>query len=100
MFPQFLLRNFSTGKKDQIHVFDKSTGRSFMTNAKNVAAESRFYDFEFEGKTLTLEPALSELESKTRPLLQRILDEDSLAVLTSEDRVLLATFFSTGFSDL
>ena len=25
--PQFLLRKFGNGKKDQLHVFDKQTGR-------------------------------------------------------------------------
>jgi hypothetical protein len=92
--PEFLLRNFRADKKDQIYVFDKNTERSFRTNVRNVAAESRFYDFEFEGKTLTLETALSQLESQARPLFQRILDDDSLAVLNAEDRVLLAVFFS------
>ncbi|MDB5789306.1 DUF4238 domain-containing protein [Caballeronia mineralivorans] len=43
--PQFLLRNFGTGKKDQLHVFNKATDKTFLTNARNVAAESRFYDF-------------------------------------------------------
>uniref|UniRef100_UPI0022EBF80C DUF4238 domain-containing protein n=1 Tax=Listeria seeligeri TaxID=1640 RepID=UPI0022EBF80C len=33
--PKFLLRNFGTGKKDQLWVFDKASGRSFQTNAKN-----------------------------------------------------------------
>jgi hypothetical protein len=44
--PQFLLRNFGNGKKDQVWVYDKIDGRSFPTNAKNVASESRFYDFQ------------------------------------------------------
>ena len=41
--PQFLLRNFGNGKKDQLWGFyDKTSDRSFPTNAKNVASESRF----------------------------------------------------------
>ncbi|KQY90736.1 DUF4238 domain-containing protein [Pelomonas sp. Root1444] len=38
--PQFLLRQFGTGQKDQLHAFDKATGRTFVTNAKNAASES------------------------------------------------------------
>jgi hypothetical protein len=40
--PRFLLRNFGTGKKDKLYVFDKQTERIFTTNVKNIAAESRF----------------------------------------------------------
>jgi phospholipase C len=32
--PQFLLKHFSTGKKNKVHVFDKQTGKTFLTNVK------------------------------------------------------------------
>lgn len=96
--PQFLLRNFGTGKKHQLHVFDKQTERTFVTRAKNVACESRFYDFQFEGHMFTLEPGLSELESKAKPLFHRVLDADSLTVLSPEDRAVLSGFFAIQFT--
>ena len=92
--PQFLLRNFGNGKKSQVNVFDKQTDRSFSTNVRNVAGESRFYDFELDGETYTLEPGLSQLEGDAKELLQRLLDEDCLMVLTAQDRAKLAIFFS------
>jgi hypothetical protein len=92
--PQFLLRNFGNGKKEQVHVFDKKTERSFSTNARNIAAESRFYDFEIEGETYTLEPGLSQIEGDAKKLIQRIIDEDSLLSLTAQDKADLAVFFS------
>lgn len=92
--PQFLLRNFGNGKKAQVHVFDKKTERSFSTNARNVAAESRFYDFEIEGEMYTLEPGLSQIEGDAKKLIQRIIDEDSLFSLTAQDKADLAVFFS------
>jgi len=96
--PQFLLRQFGTGKKDQLHVFDKSTGRTFVTNAKNVASESRFYDFEVDEAKLTIEPALSKLESTAKPLLERIAKEDSVAGLTALERAQLCGFFAVQFT--
>lgn len=96
--PQFLLRQFGTGKKDQVHVFDKVTGRTFATNAKNVASESRFYDFELDEAKLTIEPALSKLESTAKPLLERIAKEDTVAGFTPVERAQLCGFFAVQFT--
>jgi hypothetical protein len=95
--PQFLLRNFGTGKKDQLHVLNKATGKTFLTNARNVAAESRFYDFKIDGADHTIEPALSRVEAAAKPVIQKLAESDSLAVLTSEDRELLTVFFAIQF---
>ena len=41
--PQFLLKNFSVDpNKPQVWAYDKSTGRSFRTNVRNIAAEKGF----------------------------------------------------------
>lgn len=96
--PQFLLRKFGNGKKDQLHVFDKHTSRSFPSNAKNVASESRFYDFQLEEHEATLEPRLAELEGASKPLLDRILEKDSVAVLSKAERELTATFLAVQFT--
>lgn len=92
--PQFLLRNFGNGKKDQVWVYDKTTDRSFSTNAKNIASESRFYDFEFDGNAMTLEPMLSQLETDTKPIIEKIIKADSLAAISDEDKAMLAVFLS------
>jgi hypothetical protein len=96
--PQFLLRQFGNGKKDQLHVFDKKSGRTFTTNAKNVASESRFYDFHVEGKALTLEPSLSKIEGRAKPLFEKILAKDTLVFLSPEDKVALCIFLSIQFT--
>lgn len=92
--PQFLLRNFGTGKKDQVFVFDKHMNKSFPTNAKNVASESRFYDFTLNGEAMTLEPMLSKLESKAKPAIEKIIQADCLTSLDNETKIILADFFS------
>lgn len=96
--PQFILRNFGSKKKRRVHVFDKKNGNQFVTNARNVACESRFYDFNFQGFTLTLEPSLSKIEDMAKGLFIRILDEDSLLVLSSDERAQLCIFFSIQFT--
>lgn len=96
--PQFLLRYFGSGKKDQVWVYDKAANRSFATNAKNIASESRFYDFEFEGQSMSLEPMLSTLESNAKPIIEGILKADSLASLGDEDKAMLAVFLSVQFT--
>jgi len=92
--PQFLLRNFGNGKKDQLFVFDKQAGTSFRSNCRNVAAESRFYDIEFEGGRVTLEVFLGDLEAAAKPLLQRMLDTDSASIPDVLERVTLGSFFA------
>jgi uncharacterized protein DUF4238 len=92
--PQFLLRNFGNGKKDQMWVYDKTSDRAFPTNAKNVASESRFYDFEVDGEPITLEPFLSKLEGQAKAVIDSILDADSLTGVTDEGRAVMAAFLS------
>lgn len=90
--PQFLLREFTRGKSSQIHVFDKRTGRTFVTNTKNAAAESRFYDFDEGGSTVSLEPVMTSMESVAAPLLHRIVAEESVGWISPHDRAHIALF--------
>lgn len=95
--PKFLLRNFGTGKKDQLWVFDKTSGRSFQTNAKNVASESRFYDFVIEGESHSLEDCLSRIESQAKPVMEQVLQDDSVRTISAQSRALLAAFLAIQF---
>lgn len=95
--PQFLLRNFGAGKKDVLWAFDKLTGRVFRTNVRNVAAESRFYDFSVEGHTFTFEPALSRVETAAKSVIDKILRSDSLTSLTVEDRAWLTIYLTVQY---
>lgn len=92
--PQFLLRNFGHGKKDQLWAYDKTSDRAFLTNAKNVASESRFYDFEVAGEPITLEPFLSNLEGQAKAVIDSILDADSLTGVADEGKAVMAAFLS------
>lgn len=96
--PQFLLRNFGNGKKDQLWVYDKTSDRAFPTNTKNVASESRFYDFEVNDEAISLEPFLSDLEGKAKAVIDGILQSDSLEGLTDEGKDVLSAFMSVQFT--
>ena len=54
--PQFILRQFlSNQKKEQVTVFDKKTGKIFITGIRNIMAERRFNNFTFESFDVVLE---------------------------------------------
>lgn len=119
--PQFLLRQWGTGKNHQVHVFDKQTGRSFASPAKKVGAERGFYNIpdsvtreliarfreeygadalppNFEdGVVLSAEQTLATIESRAATASQRVVRAESLAGLSLEDRVWLAIFASVQF---
>jgi hypothetical protein len=91
--PQFLLKNFSVDQnKPQVWAYDKSTGRSFRTNVRNIAAEKGFYRLEVGGRALSLEDGLSTLEDKTAAIIQRIIGARSIGGLSVDDRIVIAVF--------
>ena len=92
--PQFILRNFSEGKKHQVWVFDKLTGEKFKTNVRNIAAERGFYDLEFDNYVSTLEPSITEVEHKASKLIKYILEKENLAAISENDKLMLSQFFS------
>jgi hypothetical protein len=79
--PQFLLRNFASGKQHRLYVFDKLNGRSFNSNPRNVAAESGFYDFVHAGKQRTVEPFMARMETTVSRVIGSIVSRESLGHL-------------------
>jgi len=85
--PKFLLRRFGSGKKDQVHVFDKHTDRRFTSAARKIAAQKAFYDFDFKGSTLTLEPSLAALEGRAAKRIEAIIRDRQLYALIRSSAV-------------
>ena len=75
-----------------MYVFDKTNSRTFKTNTKNVAAESRFYDVELEDATVSLEPGLSRLESSVSYILESVISKASLASISDDEKRLVSLF--------
>jgi len=90
--PQFMLRRFCIPGTEQVYVFDKTNSRTFKTNTKNVAAESRFYDVELEDATVSLEPGLSRLESSVSDILESVISKASLASISDDEKRLVSLF--------
>ncbi|MCH9647623.1 MAG: DUF4238 domain-containing protein [Deltaproteobacteria bacterium] len=88
--PQFLLKQFGTGKAKRVNVFDKSTGRTFLAGTTKVAVRKNIYNIEKDGYVASIEPSLSDLEGKWAPILKKILRRDSLRDLSILDKVHLS----------
>jgi hypothetical protein len=92
--PRFLLRRFGTGKKEHVHTFDKTNGSVFSRAAGKLAANRDFYDFEFMGKPMTVEPALADVEAKAGRHIAHILKERRLQRFDPEERGHIARFLA------
>lgn len=97
--PKFMLRRFSTGKKDLVYAYDKHNDKvfEFSTSKKSkvgVAAERGIYDFEFEGVPLTLEPSLSNIESKAAEATANIIQSQRIDPEWHMDKAILASFLA------
>lgn len=98
--PRVLLKNFANGDKDgQVYAFDKHQGNRLpaKTAIRNLCGERNFYAAQGPNGQVSIEQALSEVEDQIEPVLQRILNEQSLTKLTVEQRELLALFVAVQF---
>lgn len=91
--PQFLLRKFCN-PRDKIFVFDKEKNRSFETNPRNIAAEREFYNFSREGIEFSLEKPISEIESAAGALFDKIIENNSLSILTEANCVTISLYMA------
>jgi hypothetical protein len=97
--PKFMLRRFSSGGRELVHAFDKHQDKifAFSTSKKSkvgVAAERAIYDFEFLGMPMTLEPALSNLETKAAEVAARVIAAEALPPAWHEEKATLASFLA------
>lgn len=96
--PQFLLKNFSIGKKKRIYVFDKRSSRIFASHVRDIAHENHFYkddDLEFDIDT---ETKLASLESECAPIFSRIVSEQSIKGINDFERALICLFTTVQLS--
>jgi hypothetical protein len=97
--PKFMLRRFSSGKKDLVHAYDKHSDKTFAfsTSKKSkvgVAAERAIYDFEFLGVPMTLELSLSNLEAKAAEATARIIQSQRIDPEWHLEKATLASFLA------
>jgi len=76
----------SVGDSFFIHCYDKVTGKIFDTNIKNIAQETKFYDFDNDdGEQKSIESFLSGIEVALQVALQGVCSKQSVdAVLANK----------------
>lgn len=90
--PQFILRNFHGDNDKQIHVFDTHDLKAYTANIRDVAAEFDFYEITINGVNISLEEALSVLETKTSTIVSKILKTKTINWISAEEKLILANF--------
>ncbi|MER8646700.1 DUF4238 domain-containing protein [Mesorhizobium sp. M1252] len=78
--PKFILRQFlSDEKNERVSVFDKHTGKTFVTSIRNMMAERRFNDFTFDDEWLaSFEPIACAAEDQALPSYRKVLKDRRL----------------------
>jgi hypothetical protein len=90
--PRFLLKNFSVSRRPgrhQIYVFDKARSRQFITSVNIIAVELDYSAIEEGQYRLSFESGMAQIESDTAGCIRKIIDTQSLAPLTNDERARL-----------
>jgi hypothetical protein len=83
--PQFILRNFRTGKKKRVHVFDKQRKLAYTSSVRDAACEGGYYNIEIDGAGYTLEGKLASLEDMASSAVRKIVNQETLAGLDEKE---------------
>lgn len=89
--PRFLLKHFCV-KGSYIIVTDLMENRTYRTNVINVAQENHFYDLKTMSGEVSLEEMFSGLESKTAPIVDKIVEMESIGWMTDFEYRILEDF--------
>ncbi len=77
--PKFVLRNFLSGvNKEHVSVYDKHTDKIFVTAIKNIMAERRFNEFQYDEFIVSFESVASKIEELILPRYQKIIELQKL----------------------
>jgi len=87
---RFYLRQFALQRNNNFYIwcYDKSNGKIFNSNVRNIGLENWFYDKKFQGENV-FEKALSILEGYFSGMY-RIIQEKPISLLTKEEKQLIA----------
>ena len=90
--PRFYLNNFVIKpKKHSVYCYEKTKSKCFEVSTKKIASESYFYDLSNEEEQ-RIEEALNLIESSFAPVYKKILVNEDLGSLTSDERETVALF--------
>jgi hypothetical protein len=85
--PQFLLANFSSGRRKvpQTQVLDKTTSRIFPAAIKDVMVERDFNSIKINGGTASVEHFISRIENSSAPIIEKLVSNETVAGLNRQD---------------
>ncbi|MBP6121255.1 MULTISPECIES: DUF4238 domain-containing protein [Providencia] len=95
--PRFLLDNFgfsTKGKRKQLHTFDKKSDREYQQSVFDATTRNRFYNIDNHAEKESLEPLLGIYESEAAPILNKLIEQRSIKVLSTKERKKLAIFIA------
>ena len=96
--PQFYLKKFARNTKPRKYVikcFNKSTGKNFTRNIKDIAMENYFYDNQ---EPPIIEDIFASLESPSSQILNKIIEAESIENLTDTERTIFSLFIFFQYS--
>lgn len=93
--PKFILRKFMSNRdKEQVTVFQKTTGRQFSTSISNIMAERRFHEFRIDEEYYaSFEEAVCRVEDAVIPAYE-ILLKDFRITFDQNQTALLGIFIA------
>lgn len=89
--PRFLLKHFCADRKT-ITVTNLKAKTKYQTNINNAAQENHFYDLKTMQGDVSLEEMFSGLESKTAPIVDKIVATESIGWFSDEEFQVLEDF--------
>ena len=85
--PQFLLRNFSIGRKSKakVWVYDKSNGKQFRASVRDVGHENSFYEATApDGRTVEAESLTEHMDDRGSKAIELVLKRGALPLQSPE----------------
>ena len=95
--PRTYLRAFAEAGDGIVPWRDLETGRTGRASVDNLAVEKRYYDFDFQGVTVSAEPWLAEVEAKAAPWLQLLRETSDEGAIGPEGVLCLSRFAAAQF---
>lgn len=96
--PKLYLKNFTIkrDKKSPTYVFDLKTNKIRRSSIRKIAFENNFCNIKIKGSNVivSMEEALSDIESKIAPSLEKLIFHLNPNILSGEERFQISTFFS------
>ena len=95
--PKMYLRAFAEAGDGIVPWRDLETGRTGRASVDNLAVEKRYYDFDFQGVTVSAEPWLADVEAKAAPWLSLLRETSEEGAIAPEGVFCLSRFAAAQF---